>query len=324
MILTVTANPALDVTYRVDSLLPGRTHRVTEVLERAGGKGFNVSRVLHERGIPTLAIGPVGGHRGAVLRADLVETGVPHELVEVEASTRMTISVAAAEATMLNEPGHPLCAEDWSRLFALVGRHLSAARVLVCSGSLPPSAPDTTYARLVRLARAAEVRTIVDTSGSALWAAAEAGADVLKPNADELRELLGDNDLMRSAHVLRGVGAREVVVSMGADGLIGVTEDGCFRAAPPFAVAGNPTGAGDAAVAALADGLAREVAWPQRLRTAVAWSAAAVAAPMAGSVDSVLAERIADGVTVTALRPPGKNQAGAALKNDQPTYRDRP
>ncbi len=255
MILTVTANPALDLTYRVDSLLPGRTHRVTEVLERAGGKGVNVSRVLHERGIPTPAIGPVGGHRGAVLRADLVATGVPHELVE--ASTRMTISVAAAEATMLNEPGHPLSSEDWSRLFALVGRHLPAARVLVCSGSLPPSAPDTAYARL---ARAAEVRTIVDTSGPALPAAAEAGADVLKPNADELRDLLGNNNLVRGAHMLRGLGARAVVVSVGADGLIGVTEDGCLRAVPPFAVAGNPTGAGDAAVAALADGLSRDVA----------------------------------------------------------------
>ncbi|MGW5053380.1 1-phosphofructokinase family hexose kinase [Actinokineospora sp. NPDC004072] len=287
MILTCTPNPALDVSYQVDRVVPGTTHRIRSVLERAGGKGFNVSRVLAQMGVPTLAVGPVGGILGDSLRADLIESGLPHELLPVTAATRMTVAVVAADppdATMFNEPGGPMSEADWARLRDLIAKHLRRASALVCSGSLPPDAPEDTYAQFVRLAKDFEVPAVVDVGGPALRAAAAAGADILKPNAEELRSAVGTDDPLAGARELLALGAGAVVVSLGAAGSLAVTPDATWRAVPPR-IDGNPTGAGDAAVAALADGLARGIPWPTRLETAVAWSAAAVAAPVAGEVD---------------------------------------
>ncbi|WP_026421388.1 1-phosphofructokinase family hexose kinase [Actinokineospora inagensis] len=299
MILTVTANPALDVSYRVDRLRPGHTHRIGAVFERAGGKGFNVSRVLHDQGVPTLALGPVGGILGDSLRADLIDSGLPHELLPVAAATRMTIAVVADEATMFNEPGGPLADADWARLRDLVRSHLPNTDVLVCSGSLPLDAPVDTYAGFVRLAHG--VPTVVDAGGPVLLAAAEAGVSVVKPNAEELAAAVGHDDPLKGARELRALGAETVVVSLGAEGTIAATPDGEWRAALPKPVAGNPTGAGDAAVAALAFGIRTGLTWPERLRLAVAWSGAAVAAPLAGSVDwDVLAE-LENEVTVSPI-----------------------
>lgn len=302
MILTVTPNPALDVSYRVARLVPGTAHRVRSVRERAGGKGFNVSRVLHEMGIATLAVGPVGGVLGESLRADLVASEVPHALLVVDAPTRMTVAVVDDEdATLFNEAGAALLDTEWDRLLDLVRARLPEASALVCSGSLPQATPRDTCARVVEAARDAGVPVVVDTSGAALLAAAEAGADVLKPNAAELAEVVDASDAVAGAERLRSMGAGAVVLSLGPEGVVAVTGEGRWRAAPPFPVRGNPTGAGDAAVAALANGLVEQSSWPMRLRAAVAWSAAAVAAPVAGSVDVPLLRRLHDEVRVEPL-----------------------
>lgn len=305
MILTLTPNPALDVTYQIDELRPGHTHRVAVVSERAGGKGFNVSRVLHEMGVPTLAVAPAGGVLGDSIRADLEAAGVPHALLPVSAPTRMTIAVVPSrgtgDATLFNEAGHALPDEDWDRLLAVVAQRLEEAHVLVCSGSMPPAAPDDLCARVVELARRRHVPVVLDTSGPALVAAAKAGADVLKPNTVELLEALDISDPVAGARALCGYGAGAVVLSRGAEGMVAVTPEGEWRAVPPFVVRGNPTGAGDAAVAALAAGVGEQQAWPIRLRTAVAWSAAAVASPLAGSVDAATLREIYDDVVVEGL-----------------------
>ncbi|KJK51594.1 hypothetical protein UK23_06385 [Lentzea aerocolonigenes] len=303
MILTLTPNPALDVTYQVDRLRPGHTHRVGTVSERAGGKGFNVSRVLHEMGVPTLAVAPAGGVLGDSIRADLEASGVPHALLPVSAPSRMTVAVVPGDEdpTLFNEAGCALPDEDWDRLLALVAQRLEEAGVLVCSGSMPPAAPADLCARVVELARRWRVPVVVDTSGPALVAAAKAGADVLKPNTAELLEALDVPDPVDGARALCGYGAGAVVLSRGADGMVAVTAEGEWRAVPPFAVRGNATGAGDAAVAALSTGVEEQWEWPLRLRAAVAWSAAAVASPLAGSVDTPTLHRIYDDVLVESL-----------------------
>lgn len=320
MIVTVTPNPALDVSYQVPVLRPGHTHRVAAVFERAGGKGLNVSRVLHELGAKTLAIAPIGGILGDSIRADLLDSSVPHELLPIATATRMTVTVVATdtaadtaddpaaddsagldEATVLNEPGAALDETDWTRLLALVKVHLDGARVLVCSGSLPPGVDPDAYADLVVLGHSRGCPVVVDTSGPALTLAAEAGADVVKPNAAELRAVLDVADPVAGAEELRARGAGAVVVSLGRAGMLAVTGEGRWRATPPRAVTGNPTGAGDAAVAALAHGIERDLPWPDRLRLAVAWSAAAVAAPTAGSVHRQVLDDIVERVAVERI-----------------------
>jgi tagatose 6-phosphate kinase len=303
MIVTVTPNPALDLTYSVDALVPHRVHRVAAVAERAGGKGVNVARVLHAIGEPVLATGFLGGATGGRVTDLLTADGVAASFTATAAETRRTVAVVdGGDATGFWEPGPPVSAAEWSALVAHLGDLLAEADVVALCGSLPPGAPIDGYATLIRLAAAAGVPTVLDTSGEALRRGLAAGPTLAKPNAAELTALLagGDSaaDLADTARAL-APDAGAVVVSRGALGLLAVTGDGVWAAGPPVPLPGNPTGAGDACVAALARGLRDRTAWPALLADAVALAAAAVAAPVAGAIDSDVYLRTLPRVTVT-------------------------
>ena len=287
MILTVTPNVALDVTYRVDRLVPGSSHRVRPVGERAGGKGINVARVLRALGQEVLLLGFVGGATAGAVTDDLDRCGLAHQLIAVDGATRRSVAVvdAAGEATLFNEEGPRVPATMWAALEAQVAAGLPEAAALVVSGSLPPGSDDDACARLVGLAADHRVPVLVDGAGGALLAAAAAGADIVKANAGELLDVAGGSEVTAAAAELRRRGARAVVVSLGAAGMTAWTEEGAWRAAPPARITGNPTGAGDAATAALVAGAVAGAPWPDRLRDATALSAAAVLQPTAGSVD---------------------------------------
>ena len=146
MILTVTPNVALDITYRVDQLTPGLSHRVRSVEERAGGKGVNVARAFHALGHDTFVLGLVGGATAGTITTDLARGGLGHELVLVEGPTRRSIAVVDArnqEATLFNEPGPRVAAPSWSDLEARLAARLPEATALVVSGSLPPASVTT-------------------------------------------------------------------------------------------------------------------------------------------------------------------------------------
>jgi tagatose 6-phosphate kinase len=273
MIVTVTPNLALDVTYELAELRPGQAHRVGDVHARAGGKGVNVARMLAALGHDVLVLGLAGGPTGDAVRADLVAAGIAHDLVPCAGETRRTVTlVADGEATLLNEPGPRISPSEWAALEA----RIPDADVLVISGSLPPGVDADAVMRLARR----DACVIVDTSGEPLRRAAPY-AWALKPNAEELAALAGTHDPEAGARSLRAAGT--VVVSLGSEGLLAVTPDGVHRAPPPRVVSGNPTGAGDAVVAALAAG--RGTPWPDLLADAAALSAAAVLSPVAGSYD---------------------------------------
>ncbi|HEY9412088.1 MAG TPA: hexose kinase [Jiangellaceae bacterium] len=294
-IVTVTPNPAVDVTYTVDALVPGGSHRVRDVVERAGGKGLNVARVLQALGEPVMSVAPLGGSGGELIRAELARAGLPLRAVPIAGSTRRTVAVttaatsyaetAHASATLFNEPGPRLSSAECADLEREVAAALIDASVLVVSGSAPPGVPPELYANLVEAARRAGVAAIVDTSGPGLLAAADAGASLVKPNAEELREATGRRDVVAAADELVHRGAGRVVVSLGADGLLGIAPEGRWRVPGVPAVRGNPTGAGDAVVAVLAAGVTRGTPWPDALVRAAAIGAAAVLAPVAGAVD---------------------------------------
>ena len=288
MILTVTPNVALDITYRVDRLTPGSSHRVRELRERAGGKGINVARALHALGHDTMILGFVGSTGAAVLTADLARGGLAHELIPVEGPTRRSVAVVEAgsgAATLFNEPGPRVPVAAWEDLEARLTVRLPETSALVVSGSLPPGAGDDACARLVRLAAAHRVTVLVDTVGEHLLRAAAAGADIVKANSSELLDTTGLADVPPAAAALGRRGAKAVVASLGEAGMIACTPGGSWRAAPPARIVGNPTGAGDAAAAALVAGAVAGAPWPDRLRDAVALAAAVVLQPTAGSFD---------------------------------------
>jgi len=290
-VLTVTPNPALDETYLVRKLIPGSTHRVRPPLSRAGGKGLNSARVVHQLGYPALAVAPLGGQAGEACRAELVSAGVPHRLVEAAAPTRRSMAFVDEEnslTSIFNETGHPLRPEEWENLFQVLEHEVPQAACVVGAGSLPPEAPADFFARLVRLSERAGLPCIIDTTGPGLLEAAAAGAFVLKPNREELLEATQRPDTAAGAEMLLAAGAQNVLVSNGAEGmsLFSAGAPRTFLAASlGRSLPGNPTGAGDAAVAALAVLLASGESAPEKLlRAATAWSAAAVLMPAAGEI----------------------------------------
>lgn len=307
MILTVTPNPAYDITYAVPRVEPGAVHRVTDVRERAGGKGINVARVLTQLGEPVLAL----GFGNVSFAADLDAIGLRNDLVPALRRIRRTIVAHGADGTTsFWEPGAELTQPDASDL--LVDRlraHLDEASGVVVSGSLPAGADAALPARLARVAVDAGVPVVVDTDGEPLRIAARVPGVVLVPNADELDLLAPGSrasaDCLDPCSDLLGAGVRAVIATRGADGMVAATADGAWRATPDVRVDGNPTGAGDAAAAAIVARLAAPVDWPALLHDAVATSAAAVATPVAGEIDPAVRERARPRVTELVTQPGG-------------------
>ncbi|QEU93541.1 1-phosphofructokinase family hexose kinase [Streptomyces kanamyceticus] len=305
MILTVTLNTALDITYRVPALTPHTSHRVTEVTERPGGKGLNVARVLAALGHDVSVAGFAGGDTGRTLHERLAEAPrLTDALTRVDGATRRTLAVvdaATGDTTQLNEPGPLVSPAEWAAFldsYEELARRPGTAAIALC-GSLPPGVPVGAYALLVRSARAAGVPVLLDTSGEPLRRGVAARPDMVKPNADELAELTGSHEPSRATRDARRRGAHAVIASLGAEGLLAVTPDGSWQAAPPVRVHGNPTGAGDSAVAGLLSALAEGLPWPDRLARAVALSAATVAAPVAGEFDPATYEDVLRRAVVT-------------------------
>jgi tagatose 6-phosphate kinase len=305
VILTVTLNTALDITYRVPSLRPHTSHRVSEVTERPGGKGVNVARVLAALGHRVTVTGFAGGATGREVHARLTATpGIADALVPVTGTTRRTVAVVdehSGDTTQLNEPGPHITPAEWSAFQDVYADLLPTVSAVALCGSLPPGVPVGAYAGLVRAARAANVPVLLDTAGEALRRGIAARPDLIKPNADELAELTGAHEPLRAAQDARRRGARAVVASLGADGLLAYTSEGLWRATPPAPVRGNPTGAGDSAVAGLLSGLVEQLPWPDRLARAVALSTATVLAPAAGEFDRAVYSDLVGKISATYI-----------------------
>jgi 1-phosphofructokinase family hexose kinase len=305
VILAVCLNPAVDVTYVVDDVRPGASHRVSAVQRLPGGKGVNVARVLAQLGEPVTLCGFAGGGTGRWLREALTGSGVIDRLTGIEADTRQTVTVVDdADATVFNEPGPTLTGTDWARLTDTFDQLLKGCEVAVMSGSVPPGTPGDAYALLVRRAQHHGITTIVDAAGSQLQAAAAAGPSVLAPNRAEVDlPNAGPTELLAAAARLSRRSGSTVVISAGHDGLVATDGQHGWTARPPRRVSGNPTGAGDALTAGLARGLSRHLPFRSVLADALALAAAAVAAPVAGRIDEPLYRELTTSSTVQEVAP---------------------
>lgn len=302
MILTVTLNLALDITYHLGAIRWGQTNTVEEVAERAGGKGVNVARVLHTLGEEVAVTGLVGGGPGEAARAELAQAGIRDCSVAVAAPSRRTIMVVEPDgaATGFSEAGGPITSDEWQRFLVRYRDLIAGADAVVLSGSLPRGVPDDAYARLTRLAARKEIPVLLDAGGAALAHGVAAAPAIVKVNAEELASIEPGEDRQRAARAVAARGPEAVVVSEGPAGMLAVTRRGLWHAAPPTELVGNPTGAGDAAAAALIAGALAGTEWPDRLADAVALSAAAVCAPHAGSFDAEVYARLQDEIVAAA------------------------
>jgi 1-phosphofructokinase len=209
MILTVTANPSLDRTIELGGpVLRGQVQRAVWAGQQPGGKGVNVSRAVASAGRPTTAVLPGDADDPVLTGLDAI--GLAHESLSTGVPIRSNITVTEPDGTTtkINEPGSSLTAEQQTELLELVAGLAADAEWVVLAGSLPPGVDADFYARaIVRLRELPKPPLIaVDTSGEPLAAALTQSPDLIKPNAEELAELLASAGLLSAAGLLEASG----------------------------------------------------------------------------------------------------------------------
>ena len=282
MIYTLTLNPAIDRELTVaevqfDSVLSAVKSQVD-----FGGKGFNVSRLLKSMGMPSTALGFIGGRTGDRLRSGLQALDIATDFVSISGETRTNISIVTEKHDhyiKVNEKG-PLVEEPSQR--ELLDKIAAIARPgdwWVSAGSLPPGVPDSFYARIIEILNEHQAITILDTTGESLRLGCEAKPFLVKPNAEETQKLTGlpvdtITQIAVAATELRTMGAQNVVVSLGKKGALLQTADCSWLVHSPRIQEKNPIGAGDSMVGGLVWALAQGCS----LKEALGWGAASGAA----------------------------------------------
>ena len=293
MIATVTLNPSLDEWVDVPALRVGELNRSGSFMRYAGGKGINVSRVVHELRGRTLAFGIAGGVDGQILRKLVDDLGIPHDFASVAGSTRNNYKILAENPrsfTEINTPGPrvsaKVLAELKRRVFGGSPVRRSSAKVLALSGSLPPGAPPGTYAEWIRFARRRLLPAVLDGSGEALRLGIAERPWLIKPNRSEAAEILGkpirDTDAaVKAALALRQRGPEKVVLSLGADGALLVCGEPVevWHAASPGVRVISAVGAGDSLVGGLLQGWVSGRSITEAFRLGVACGAATAMTP---------------------------------------------
>jgi len=256
MIVTVTLNPAIDKTCHIERLNTGAINRLDKVCRVAGGKGVNVTKILRQFDYPVKAIGFLAGTGGQFIEQTLLKMGAICDFSYVEGETRTSTNIIEANGnvTEVLEPGFTVPKEEVERFVeAFLGR-IDGAKIVVFSGSLPQGVPTDIYAKLIGMAKQKGCKTFLDTSGEALRYGLEAIPYFIKPNGKELTDyvgtaLNGKEDVASRAIQLCEKGIEKVVVTLGEEGLVAVTQgEVIYHDVYPVEVV-NTVGCGDTVVA---------------------------------------------------------------------------
>lgn len=261
MIYTVTLNPALDKTVVIPSLTVDAVNRITSMRTDPGGKGINVSKVISKLGGKSVAAGILGGDTGrAILSAlEKMELTTCFQFVDGETRTNMKIIDPVNHTnTDINEPGVTVSEEILSGLLEELLGKVTDKDIVVISGSMPKGSPQNTYYTWTKAFREKGAKVFLDADGELLKEGIEAAPYLIKPNNHELSMLTGrtlktPEELASTARdLMKRYGIRKVVVSMGGEGALYVTEDETIYAEGLKVPVGSTVGAGDSVVAALA------------------------------------------------------------------------
>lgn len=278
-IVTLTVNPALDLSTSTDRLEPEHKLRCGPSRTDAGGGGINVSRVIQRLGGQSIAIYAVGGATGQAYRQLVEAEGVIGRAIPLAGATRENVTVAERSTGRQFRfvlPGPRVSPDEWAAIVDATVALMTPGGYVVASGSLAPGVPEDAYARLAEAARERGARLVVDASGAALAAALDRGVHLVKPSGRELGELVGREltdlaERVDAAHELVARGSADVVaLTLGADGAVLVTADGATRIEVPHVVVRSTVGAGDSFLAAMVLRLAEGRSLADAFRAGVA------------------------------------------------------
>ena len=282
MITTVTLNTSVDKLYLVEKLEDYTVMRVKKVSNTAGGKGLNVSKVAYLLGEKVSALGFAGGFNGSYVSSLLEAQGIRAGFTRIQAETRSCINIrelSTGRHTQFLEPGAPVTHAECDEFLSGYRETLPNSQVVTISGSVPAGVEVDFYGKLVSLAKQGGIPVIVDTSGALLAETVKAKPTMIKPNTDEIGQLLGRRvqsrqEVIDAAWELHQSGIPYVVVSLGKDGSVMACEEGIFQGITPDIPVVNTVGCGDSMVAGFAAAMARGKGPEEMLRLATAVSTA--------------------------------------------------
>ncbi len=293
MIYTVTFNPAIDYVVRMDGdLLPGMTNRSVSEECYYGGKGINVSMVLSELGQKSTALGFVAGFTGRAIDEAVRQAGIDSEFIMLkDGLSRINVKLKATEETEINAQGPKIDEASQKALFGKLSK-LKEGDVLILAGSIPNSLPDDVYEKILSMLQGRGIEFVVDATKDLLKNVLKYHPFLIKPNNFELGEIIGktlttDDEIYEGALELQKLGARNVLISMAADGAMLVDETGKkYRIGVPKGKVRNSVGAGDSMVAGFVAGYMKTGDYDTALKMGTAaGSATAFSDGLAKAVD---------------------------------------
>ena len=299
MILVVNLNASVDKRYVLKELRKDSVMRAASVDNTPGGKGIHVANVATILGEDCIATGFLGGKSGEFIAERLQDYGIRQDFVQAAGATRSCLAILTEDGaqTEILEPG-PLVSEQEQQAFLQkYMKLLQQAEVVVASGSVPQGVPQDFYAELIRRARKAGRKFLLDTSGELLAEGIKAQPYFIKPNKDEIQALTGRKVSTEEEVIaeVRGFLAQSIelaVVSLGAAGSIAGYQDKIYRIKVPHIDAVNPVGSGDSYVAGMAAALQRGLPIEQALKLAAACGTANALEAESGFVQRAVVEEL--------------------------------
>ena len=307
-ILTLTLNPALDLTVRLPRLEPGEVNRSETMLTHAAGKGVNVAQVLADLGHQVTVGGFLGEDNPQAFEALIARRGFADAFIRVPGETRSNIKIAEQDGrvTDINAPGPRVSEQAQQALLDQLAWIAPGHDAVVVAGSLPRGVSPQWLQNLLEHLKNLGLKVALDTSGEALRAGLKAGPWLIKPNTEELADALdcpthSVAQQAQAAQRLQRQGVQHVVVSQGADGVNWFSPTTAWHATPPKVSVASTVGAGDSLLAGMLHGLLSVETPEQTLRRATAIAAMAVTQIGFGISDDVQLAHLQSSVDVRAL-----------------------
>ena len=309
-VVTVTLNPALDLTGSLSELNVGSVSLVSQSNLHAAGKGVNVAKVLSDLGAQVTVTGFLGKENPELFHQLFSQLNVIDEFIEVEGATRINVKLVEENGRVsdINFPGVQVSAEEIERFERVLFRLAEDHDYFVIAGSLPGGVSPELCASWIKTLRQRGKKVLFDSSKSALAVGISAQPWLVKPNDEELADLVGQElstfeQCQRAAQALSSKGIDNVVVSMGAEGVMWLSQDQLLRSAPPRMNVVSTVGAGDTLVAGLCWGHMQAMPNNEILRFATALSALAVSQVGVGLTNQEELEAIKLKTQITQICP---------------------
>lgn len=281
MILTVSLNPAVDKNCRIDRVILGQVNRILEFHNSAGGKGINVTRVLRQLKMDVNATGFLGGYSGMFIQDELERMKAKYAFTQIAKETRSNTNIISADGyvTEILEPGPEISEQESINFLEQFSALVNESEIIVISGSMAKGLSEDYYVQLIEICHNAGKKVLLDTSGEPFKRAIEAKPYLIKPNRREFEYVTGckldsEEKVIEKAKEFVNNGIEIVIISNGAKGFLAITKENVYRVVPPAVKAVNTVGCGDSMVAALTEGICKELPLEEMLVNAAAISAA--------------------------------------------------